>query len=98
MAAPERNETFAFVVVLAGLALVAMVFWISANKWSDAKDVIGVVGAVAGIIGTLAGAYFGVKVGQGNRQQLQDENRKLHVKIARIAAEPAEARRIIAEP
>jgi len=53
---------------------------------------------VAGIIGTLAGAYFGVKVGQGNRQQLQEENRKLQGKLTRVALEPAAARRIIEEP
>jgi hypothetical protein len=88
-----QGDSHGFWVVLAGLLVLVVIFVFAANQWSDVKDVVAAMGAVTGTIGTIVGAYFGVKVGESDRKAIakgrddaQAENRQLHEKIAHLAA------------
>jgi len=48
------------VVVAAGLLAIGGVFAGTIVKFSDAKDVVAVLGAVTGVIGTVITAFFGI--------------------------------------
>jgi hypothetical protein len=50
---------FYLVTFSLGVALVAFIF--SVNHYSQAKDVVTVMGVLTGIIGALVGAYFGIR-------------------------------------
>jgi cytochrome bd-type quinol oxidase subunit 1 len=48
------------VVVIVGLLVVAGVFAGALVKFSDSKDVVAVIGAVTGVVGTIVTAFFGI--------------------------------------
>ena len=48
------------IVVITGLAVVVGVFFGALGKFSDAKDVVAVTGAVTGVVGTIVTAFFGI--------------------------------------
>jgi ammonia channel protein AmtB len=49
------------IVVIAGLAVVASVFFGALAHYTDSKDVVAVVGAVTGVVGTIVTAFFGIR-------------------------------------
>ena len=48
------------IVVLAGLAVVVAAFFGALSHYPDSKDVVAVVGAVTGLVGTIVTAFFGI--------------------------------------
>src|ERR1700755_3428994 len=89
-----QDDNHGFLVVLAGLLALVVLFAFAAYRWDDAKDVVAAMGAVTGTIGTIVGAYFGVKMGERDRKEIAKgrdealaENRQLHERITRFAAE-----------
>jgi len=103
----RNSDTYALLVVLAGLLALVLVFIFAAHQWSDAKDVVAAMGAVTGTIGTIVGAYFGVKVGERGKKEAERardeavaEGRRTHEKLSRLAAAspPEIASRILESP
>jgi hypothetical protein len=48
-------------VVLAGIASVAVVTMVALVRYDDPTAIVTALGPVAGVIGTLVGAYFGLR-------------------------------------
>jgi hypothetical protein len=75
-------------VVLAAIAITAMIL-------VDGKDVVAVATSAFGIIGSLVGAYFGVKIGTDGTQAavagLKDEAAKAQAFAAHIPQGDADA-------
>ena len=65
----EMRITYGFGVVLAGFALVAIVFVAAVSKFQTVSDVTSAVGLVTSVVGTLAGAFFGVHVGSTGKEK-----------------------------
>jgi hypothetical protein len=88
---------YGLVVVLAGFAVVLVVFILSNNKWSESKDVTAAVGAVTGVVGTLAGAFFGVHVGAAGKDRAEAERDAAQNKVEKLAAlmAPDQAARVL---
>jgi hypothetical protein len=55
-----RRGIIGAVVVVAGLLAIGGVFAGTIVKFGDAKDVVAVLGAVTGVIGTVITAFFGI--------------------------------------
>jgi len=84
---------YGFIIVIVGFAAVLTTFIFSIEKWGDAKDVTAAVGAVSGVVGTLAGAFFGVHVGAEGKAksdeaaaQAQKKADIAQAKVERLAA------------
>jgi len=93
MPASGRGDTYGFLVVAIGLAVLLVMFLYAANRWDDAKDFVAAMGAVTGTVGTIIGAYFGVKVGERGKKEAEQardeavaEGRRTHEKLSRLAA------------
>lgn len=74
---------YGLAVILAGFLLVLSVSLAAMWKWNLAQEVAVVTGAVAGLVGTVVGAYFGIQVGAAGSE---------HVERARRDAENARSR------
>jgi hypothetical protein len=55
-------------VVLVGFLLVGIVFVAALTKFTAVSDVTAAVGVVTSVVGTLAGAFFGVHVGSVGKE------------------------------
>jgi vacuolar-type H+-ATPase subunit I/STV1 len=104
MPASDRNDIYGFLVVVVGLVVLLVAFVIAANRWTDAKDFATAMSVITAAIAAIVGAYFGVKIGERGKKQVQGaleaaqaDNRLLHDRIARFAAEtsPEIASRIL---
>jgi hypothetical protein len=85
--AETNNQRYGFWVIIAGFAVVVLVFLISAVLWrSDVKDVTAAVGAVTGTVGSLAGAYFGVHAGAAGKEKVEQQRDAAQAKVERLAA------------
>lgn len=60
------------VVVLAALAAIVLLFMVAALKFGAAQDVTTALGAVTGVLGTVVGAFFGIRAGTQASQQTAD--------------------------
>ena len=54
---------YGFWIIITGFALVFLITLISTFRWVEVTSVATVVGAVASLVGTVVGAFFGVQVG-----------------------------------
>jgi hypothetical protein len=94
----ENKQTpYGFWIIIAGFVVVSLAFVLSVYKWSDSKDVTAAVGTVAGTVGTLAGAYFGVHAGAAGKEKAEQERDDAQQKVERLAAlmEPGTAARAL---
>ena len=55
------------------------------NAANSAAAVVAVMGSITTIIGTLVGAYFGVKVGEAGKAEAQDARDKAEDKVQKLA-------------
>ena len=74
-----------FLLALAGLVLVGIVFWITSNKFSTATDIAAVVGAVTGVVGTIVAAFFGINAAASSSDKAQANARDAQAKFAKLA-------------
>lgn len=75
-ACSSKRTTYGFVIVLAGLLVVTVVFVASLMKFGTVSDVTAVLGAVTGLIGTIIGAFFGIQVGaEGKTREMEARNK-----------------------
>jgi hypothetical protein len=80
------------VVVTLGIAAVLMVFLVTmlltTELFQDPAEVLAILTALFGVIGTLVGTYFGVKASSDARQGLQDAATGASTSLAVIAVTP----------
>ena len=91
------EKPYGFWIIIAGFVVVVIVFIVSVHKWGEAKDVTAAVGSITGIVGTLAGAYFGVHAGAAGKAKVEQQRDAAQSRAERLAAfmEPAAAARAL---
>jgi len=52
---------YGFWIIIIGFGLVAFITLVSIFRWSEVSSVATVVGAVSSLVGTVVGAFFGVR-------------------------------------
>jgi hypothetical protein len=67
----------------AAFVLLTLVFFLALNEFETSEDVVAVVGAFTGVVGTVIGAFFGVQVGQAGKEAAE-EGRAEAEKAARV--------------
>jgi hypothetical protein len=84
---------YGLAVVLAGLAVILIAFFLSLNEYDKAPDVSTALAPVTGVVGTLVGAYFGVQVGAAGKEKAEDARAKSEeeAKAALAALPPDQA-------
>lgn len=75
--AARDKVRFGFYAVLAGLATLTAMFIAVVVMFETATDVSTALGAVAGTVGTLVGAFFGIQVGTAGKEKAEDDAKKL---------------------
>ncbi len=93
----KQDTQYGFWIIIAGFIVVLLVFLVSVHKWAESKDVTAAVGSVTGVVGTLAGAYFGVHVGAAGKEKAEQQRDAAQAKVERIAAliDPKQAKEIL---
>ncbi len=70
------KPAYAFWLVAIGIASVSLIFLMTIgvfrNEFKEATEVLSALASVFGMIGTLTGAYFGVKASSDARQTAED--------------------------
>lgn len=74
--APGAKPAYAFWLVAIGITSVSVIFLMTIgvfrNEFREATEVLSALASVFGMIGTLTGAYFGVKASSDARQTAED--------------------------
>lgn len=84
---------FGAIIVVIGLLVVAGVFVAAITRFSDAKDIVAVVGAVTGVVATIVTAFFGIhataSAGADASRMMADASNKAIAAAAYAGAEKA---------
>jgi hypothetical protein len=67
---------YGFWIIITGFALVFLITLISTFRWVEVTSVATVVGAVASLVGTVVGAFFGVQVGAVGKERAEAERER----------------------
>jgi hypothetical protein len=82
------------VVVSVGLVVLAVIAVVALELVSDSSEVVAIATAAFAVIGTLVGAYFGLKIGSDGTQAavagLKDEAAKAQAFAAHVPADVAD--------
>jgi hypothetical protein len=62
---------YGVVVVLAGLAVILLAFFLALREYDRAAEVSTALAPITGVVGTIVGAYFGVQVGAAGREKAE---------------------------
>jgi hypothetical protein len=62
---------YGFWIIITGFALVFLITLIATFRWVEVTSVATVVGAVASLVGTDVGAFFGVQVGAVGKERAE---------------------------
>ena len=62
---------YGFWIIITGITLVFLITLISTFRWVEVTSVATVVGAVASLVGTVVGAFFGVQVGAVGKERAE---------------------------
>jgi hypothetical protein len=92
---------YAFWVVIAALSALVLLLLIGAAKWSGAKNAASVISPVAGVVGTIVGAYLGHQAGSAGRARAaadQREQTRIAQQLAAVADRTAAARILGIDP
>ncbi len=81
---------YGFLVVLGGLAAVALIYVLAVWRWTDASDVATAVSSAVGVIGTLVGAFFGVQVGSAGKEKAEEKRVQAEDRLHRSEAQVRE--------
>ncbi len=69
----DERTKYGFWVVLAGLLVILIVYGIAVYTWRAASDFAAAAGSVAGVVGTIVAAFFGVQVGSAGKERAQQQ-------------------------
>lgn len=75
-----------FRIVLAGLAVILIVYGFAIYKWNDAADVATAVGSVSGVVGTIVGAFFGVHIGAAGKEKAEQQRDRAQEQVRELSA------------
>jgi hypothetical protein len=85
---PPKDGPLAMWVILAGLAAMTVVTLAALIRYDQPEAIVTALGPVTGIIGTLVGAYFGLR-GSSLAQQHANAAEASRVEATATAAQPA---------
>jgi UPF0716 family protein affecting phage T7 exclusion len=89
----SSTDLWGAIVVIAGLVVVVGVFFGALTHFTDSKDVVAVVGAITGVVGTIVTAFFGIhataKAGSDATQTVKDAHDKAIAAAAYVPPEKA---------
>ena len=90
---------YGFWIIITGFALVFLITLISTFRWVEVTSVATVVGAVASLVGTVVGAFFGVQVGAVGKERADAarERSEQRIKTALSMLPPEAAEQLRAE-
>jgi hypothetical protein len=90
---------YGFWIIITGFALVFLITLISTFRWVEVTSVATVVGAVASLVGTVVGAFFGVQVGAVGKERAEAERERSEqgIKAALSMLPPEAAEQLRAE-
>jgi hypothetical protein len=90
---------YGFWIIITGFALVFLITIISTFRWVEVTSVATVVGAVASLVGTVVGAFFGVQVGAVGKERAEAERERSEqgIKAALSMLPPEAAEQLRAE-
>jgi hypothetical protein len=90
---------YGFWIIITGFALVFLITVISTFRWVEVTSVATVVGAVASLVGTVVGAFFGVQVGAVGKERAEAERERSEqgIKAALSMLPPEAAEQLRAE-
>jgi hypothetical protein len=86
---------YAFMVAIAALSTLILILLIGATEWSGAKDAASVISPIAGVVGTIVGAYLGHQAGSAGRERAAADHReqtRIAQQLAAVADRTAAAR------
>jgi hypothetical protein len=86
---------YAFRVAIVALLTLIAILLIGATEWSGAKDAASVISPVAGVVGTIVGAYLGHQAGAAGRARDAADHReqtRIAQQLAAVADRKAAAR------
>jgi hypothetical protein len=93
--APGTKPAYAFWLIVTGIASVTIIFLMTIgvfrDEFSEATEVLSALASVFAVLGTLIGAYFGVKASSDARQTAEDA-RQESVAVSRAALARSEPR------
>ncbi len=79
---PTRTPPYAFFVAALAIGAACIVFvlsmWIFGDLFENATTVIAALGSLFTLIGTIVGAYFGIKVSNDTSERAQGAIEKAH--------------------
>lgn len=81
----SSSARYGLIVVIVGIGAVMMVCIFAMTHWQSAADVATVISSVAGIIGTMVGAYFGVQLGASGKQKVEEQRDKAQAQNRELA-------------
>src|SRR5688500_6330971 len=86
-------------IITTGFALVFLITLIATFRWVEVTSVAAVVGAVASLVGTVVGAFFGVQVGAVGKERAEAarERSDQEIKAALSMLPPESAEQLRAE-
>ena len=67
---------YGFWIIITGFALVFLITLIATFRWVEVTSVATVVGAMASLVGTVVGAFFGVQVGAVGKERAEAERER----------------------
>jgi|AntDryMetagUQ889_1029465.scaffolds.fasta_scaffold03528_3 threonine/homoserine/homoserine lactone efflux protein len=78
-----------FWVVVVGLLVVLTAFIVAVLRYEQAAQAATALGPVTAVVGTLVGAYFGVRVGSAGREKAEAARQVESNKVQKLAAAAA---------
>ena len=85
---------YGFWIIITGVVLVFLITLTSTFRWPEVTSVARVVGAVASLVGTVVGAYFGVQVGSVGKERAEAARERsdegIKVALSMLPSEAAE--------
>lgn len=84
-------------LIVVAFVLLGAVFGIAVAKFTAPADITAVVGSVAGVVGVIIGAFFGVQVGSSGKEAAEADRAQAEraARIALAKLEPREADQIM---
>lgn len=76
---------YGFWIIMSGLIIVMIAFLVATFRWQNAEDVTATVGIITSFIGTLVGAYLGIKIGSEGKDKEVAERKKAEKKAFNLA-------------
>ena len=86
---------YLFWVAIGALFTLILILLIGTTKWSGAKDAASVISPIAGVVGTIVGAYLGHQAGAAGRARAAADHReqtRIAQQLAAVADRTAAAR------